>query len=146
MFVTFLYFRAGIAQLARASPFQGEGHGFESRFPLHKKMNFDEYQDITDKTAIYPNRGKNIVYPTLGLTGEAGDVAEKVKKIIRDKDSNIDTDTVELIKKELGDVLWYLSQVAMEFGLTLNDVAEGNVKKLRSRKKRGTLKGDGDNR
>ena len=71
-------------------------------------MNFQEYQDKSRKTAQYPDLGKNFVYPTLGLAGEAGEVAEKIKKVIRDKNGIIDEETREMIKKELGDVLWYV--------------------------------------
>ncbi len=109
-------------------------------------MNFNEYQKESRKTAIYPNAGSNYIYPTLGLSGEAGEVAEKIKKVIRDKAGIIDEETKELIQKELGDVLWYISQIASELGLELNTVAEKNIEKLFSRMDRGKLGGDGDNR
>jgi len=109
-------------------------------------MNFQEYQEKSRKTAQYPDAGKNFVYPTLGLSGEAGEVADKVKKIIRDKGGIVNDETREAIKKELGDVLWYVAQLSTEFGLSLDDVAEGNIKKLYSRLERGTIQGSGDNR
>lgn len=109
-------------------------------------MNFEEYQKKSRKTAIYPNAGENFVYPTLGLSGEAGEVAEKIKKVIRDKEGKIDEETREMIKKELGDVLWYVSQLASELGLSLDDIAEGNIQKLYSRMDRNKLSGSGDNR
>jgi len=109
-------------------------------------MEFDEYQKESRKTAIYPNKGKNIIYPTLGLVGEAGEVAEKVKKLIRDKNGKIDEEFKESIKKELGDVLWYLAQLCTELGFSLNDVAKTNLEKLFSRMKRGKLHGSGDDR
>jgi len=109
-------------------------------------MNFNEYQKESRKTAVYPNAGKNYIYPTLGLTGEAGEVAEKIKKVIRDKKGKIDGETKEAIKKELGDVLWYISQIASELNLSLDDIAESNIEKLFSRMKRDKLKGSGDNR
>ena len=109
-------------------------------------MNFQEYQEKSRKTAKYPDAGHNFVYPVLGLAGESGEVAEKVKKIIRDKGGLIDEETREALKKELGDVLWYVSQLATEFGLKLDDVAEGNIEKLYSRLERGMINGDGDNR
>ena len=109
-------------------------------------MNFKEYQEKSRKTALYPNIGNNFVYPTLGLAGEAGEVAEKIKKVIRDKNGTIDDETKDLIKKELGDVLWYISQLATEIGLSLDDVAEKNIEKLYSRMERGKLHGNGDNR
>lgn len=111
-----------------------------------KFMEFKEYQAKSRETAIYPNIGKNYIYPTLGLSGEAGEVAEKIKKVIRDKDGVIDNETREMIKKELGDVLWYVSQLATELGLSLDDVAEKNIDKLYDRMERGKLKGSGDNR
>ncbi|MFZ2187625.1 MAG: nucleoside triphosphate pyrophosphohydrolase family protein [Candidatus Moraniibacteriota bacterium] len=109
-------------------------------------MNFSEYQEKSRKTAQYPDAGKNFIYPTLGLSGEAGEVAEKIKKVIRDKGGIADDATREDIKKELGDVLWYVTQLATELGLTLDDVAESNIKKLYDRMERGVLGGNGDNR
>lgn len=109
-------------------------------------MTFDEYQKQSRKTAKYPNIGKNFVYPTLGLAGESGEVAEKIKKVLRDKNGIIDETTRAEITKELGDVLWYLSQIASELGLPLENVASENIKKLFSRKERGKLGGNGDNR
>ena len=103
-------------------------------------MRFNEYQEEASKTAIYPEQYK-IVYPALGLAGEAGEVAEKVKKHIRDGVLN-----VEDLKKELGDVLWYLAAIASDLGLSLDDVAESNLQKLRSRQARGVIGGSGDNR
>lgn len=109
-------------------------------------MDFNEYQEKSRKTALYPAVGNNFVYPTLGLAGEAGEVAEKVKKVIRDKEGVVDDETRALIQKELGDVLWYVSQIASELGLSLETVAEGNIQKLYDRMDRGVLKGNGDNR
>lgn len=109
-------------------------------------MDFKEYQEKSRKTALYPNIGNNFVYPTLGLAGEAGEVAEKIKKVIRDKEGIIDDATREEIKKELGDVIWYLSQIASELNLSFDEVAEFNIEKLASRMKRGKLHGNGDNR
>ena len=109
-------------------------------------MDFNEYQEKSRKTALYPDLGNNFVYPTLGLSGEAGEVAEKIKKVIRDKGGIIDDVTREEIKKELGDVLWYLSQIASELELSLEDVAQFNIEKLYSRMERNMIHGDGDNR
>lgn len=106
-------------------------------------MNFKEYQERANATAIYDSKF-SILYPTLGLTGEAGEVADKVKKIIRDGKSVVN-ERVE-IAKELGDVLWYLAAVARDIGVSLDDVAMMNIEKLESRKERGTLQGNGDNR
>ena len=107
-------------------------------------MNFDEYQARSGETAIYPDRGSNYIYPTLGLAGEAGEVAEKVKKVIRDKNGIMDQETKGKISKELGDVLWYVAQLATELELSLNDIADANISKLQSRKERGSLSGSGD--
>ena len=109
-------------------------------------MDFQEYQKQSRKTAIYPEAGNNFVYPTLGLAGESGEVAEKIKKVIRDKGGIIDDETRESIKKELGDVLWYVAQIATELDLSLEDIASSNIEKLLSRLDRDKLKGDGDNR
>lgn len=109
-------------------------------------MKFKEYEDEAIKTAEYPVVGQGFVYPTLGLVGEAGEVAEKVKKLFRN-DGGVLTDVRrEEIKKELGDVLWYLAALSRELGFTLDDVATANIEKLRSRAVRGVVKGTGDNR
>lgn len=107
---------------------------------------FDEYQKEASKTAVYPQIGNNFVYPTLGLAGEAGEVADKIKKVIRDDGGGLNEEKKAEIKKELGDVLWYLSQLAKELGIKFSEVASGNLEKLSSRKLRGKLHGNGDNR
>ncbi len=107
-------------------------------------MHFSEYQKESRKTARYTNAGKNYIYPLLGLLGEAGEVAEKAKRTMRDGKT-----TEELksdIKKELGDVLWYIAQVATELDLSLEDIADNNLKKLFSRMERDKISGEGDNR
>ena len=109
-------------------------------------MKLNEYQDKCKKTAVYPAKGMNYSYPALGLVGEAGEVAEKIKKVIRDQDGVLTEENKTEIGKELGDVLWYIAIMADEMGLTLEEVAEGNLKKLWSRKERGVLGGSGDNR
>jgi NTP pyrophosphatase (non-canonical NTP hydrolase) len=109
-------------------------------------MEFNQYQEEARKSAIYPNKGNNFIYPTLGLAGEAGEVAEKVKKIIRDGDGIVSEEKKAELAKELGDVLWYISNLAEELGLKLEDVARGNIEKLRSRLERGKVHGNGDNR
>ena len=85
-------------------------------------MEMNSYQDAARKTAAYPDVGRNPIYPTLGLTGEAGEVADKVKKVIRDREGVFDADTREAIKLELGDVLWYVAQLASELGYDLDEV------------------------
>lgn len=109
-------------------------------------MDFNEYQKMSRKTAVYPNSGSNYIYPTLGLAGEAGEVAEKIKKVIRDNGGVIDDAKRTEIEKELGDVLWYVSQIASELKLDLNNVAQKNIDKLYSRMERNVLTGSGDNR
>mgnify|MGYP001084349361 CR=1 FL=1 len=109
-------------------------------------MDLNEFQENARKTAIYPNIGSNYVYPTLGLVGESGEIAEKVKKVIRDNKGIFDDKNKLEIIKELGDVLWYLSNLSSELGFSLEDVARVNLEKLKSRKNRGKIKGSGDNR
>ena len=100
-------------------------------------MTFDEYQIKAKQTAIYDHP---IIYPTLGLCGESGEVAEKVKNHLRDGTS------LDELKKELGDVLWYLASIASDLNISLNDIALTNVEKLQSRMERGKISGSGDNR
>ena len=109
-------------------------------------MTFDEYQREAARTAQYPLIGHGVIYPTLGLTNEAGEVAGKVKKIFRDKGGQISPADREALKYELGDVLWYLAQIATELDLSLQDVAEANLEKLFSRLERGAIRGEGDYR
>jgi NTP pyrophosphatase (non-canonical NTP hydrolase) len=109
-------------------------------------MDFNEYQTRSRKTALYPPIGHLVVYPTLGLANEAGEVAGKVKKIFRDKQGVIGPEERQALKGELGDVLWYLAQVCTELELSLDEVAEANIEKLYSRLERGKIGGDGDNR
>jgi len=109
-------------------------------------MDFNKFQQESRKTAIYPNVGSNITYPTLGLAGETGEVAEKIKKIVRDQDGIITDDNRKDIELELGDVLYYVASIASELKLSLNNVAIANINKLQSRKKRDALKGSGDKR
>lgn len=109
-------------------------------------LTFKEYQARTADTAKYPNVGQNVVYPTLGLAGEAGEVAEKVKKVLRDRDGHFDAGEVAALKKELGDVLWYVARLAAELGLDLEDIAAENLAKLADRKARGRISGSGDDR
>ena len=96
-------------------------------------MNFEEYQDAASATALYPRRLENLEYPTLGLAGEAGEVANIVKKIQRDFGGEITDEIRAKLKDELGDVLWYISACADELNLTLKEIAEFNVEKLAKR-------------
>jgi len=109
-------------------------------------MNFTDYQTKSSKTARYPAIGHGVIYPTLGLTNEAGEVAGKIKKIFRDKGGVIGAAEREALKSELGDVLWYLSQVCTELEISLDEVAEANIEKLYSRLARGKIGGEGDDR
>ncbi|MFP4514390.1 MAG: nucleoside triphosphate pyrophosphohydrolase family protein [Parcubacteria group bacterium] len=109
-------------------------------------MNFLDYQQESRKTALYPEQDNNYIYPTLGLVGESGEVAEKIKKIIRDKEGVVNDEDRRAIEKELGDVLWYLSQLASELKIDLETVAQKNIEKLQSRLERGKLSGSGDDR
>jgi NTP pyrophosphatase (non-canonical NTP hydrolase) len=109
-------------------------------------MTFNEYQEKARSTAIYHRLGENLEYPTLGLCGEAGEVAEKVKKIHRDDGGKCTPEKREALKSEIGDILWYCGNLAVELGLTLEEIAQFNVEKLASRQARGKLHGSGDNR
>lgn len=108
-------------------------------------LTFNEYQYEAQTTMRYPYPSK-ITYPILGLNGEAGEVAEKYKKILRDQDGDMTPTDVDAIAKELGDVLWYLAAIATDLGLSLEEVAKGNMAKLQGRAERGTLAGSGDER
>jgi NTP pyrophosphatase (non-canonical NTP hydrolase) len=96
-------------------------------------MKFEDYQAGASRTALYPRRLANLEYPTLGLAGEAGEVANIVKKIQRDHGGVINDDTRAKLKDELGDVLWYISACADELGITLGEIAEYNLDKLANR-------------
>ncbi|MCP4125278.1 MAG: nucleoside triphosphate pyrophosphohydrolase family protein [Bacteroidetes bacterium] len=106
--------------------------------------NFTEYQAAARRTALYPPE-EGIIYTTLGLVGEAGEIAEKVKKVIRDRGGNFE-DSKDEIAKELGDVLWYVANLAFELDYDLADIAAINIQKLVDRQERGKIHGDGDNR
>jgi NTP pyrophosphatase (non-canonical NTP hydrolase) len=113
---------------------------------MEKDVNFVEYQEKAKQTAKYPVIGHAVVYPTLGLTNEAGEVSGKIKKIFRDKEGIISDADRMALQAELGDVLWYLAQVSTELGLSLDEIAEHNIAKLLDRQARGKIHGDGDNR
>lgn len=111
-------------------------------------MTFNEYQELSDKTSLNKDQygADYFIYLTLAINGEAGEVAEKVKKIWREKNKKISPEDKEEIKKELGDVLWYLGQLSQTLGFKLEEVAQSNLAKLNSRLERGALYGSGDNR
>lgn len=108
---------------------------------------FNEYQNFVNDMKVYPEEMR-IIYPTLGLVGEAGEISEKVKKWIRDEDyaNGMYIGRREALLDELGDPLWYIAAIASDMGFTLQDVVNANVRKLASRKDRGVLHGSGDNR
>jgi len=108
-------------------------------------MNFKEYQDRAVATAIY-GAGNVIIYPALGLANEAGEVLGKIKKVLRDNNGEFTIETNKAIGAEVGDVLWYMAALCRDLGIELNDVAELNIDKLRSRQERGVIQGSGDNR
>lgn len=110
-------------------------------------MTFDDYQQQALTTVLSTDdKFKDLLHWVLGMNGEAGELAEKMKKIIRDKNSVIsDEDKLEMAK-ELGDVLWYIAVFANDLGVPLDTIAQQNLDKLQSRKSRGVLGGSGDNR
>ena len=113
-------------------------------------MNFNEYQEAALGTATYPDIGNNLIYPALGIAGEAGETADKIKKYWRNfghtKASQLTTEqSIELVK-ELGDVLWYIAALASELDYPLEFIAERNIEKLLDRRARGVVKSEGDNR
>jgi NTP pyrophosphatase (non-canonical NTP hydrolase) len=109
-------------------------------------VELSDYQQRSRATAVYPGAGDNLTYPALGLCGEAGECAEKVKKAIRDDDGVLSEERRTALAGELGDVLWYVAQLATEAGLELDRIAADNLSKLLSRQERGALQGSGDTR
>ena len=109
-------------------------------------MLLSDYQARSRATAVYPQAGENLLYPTLGLCGEAGEVAEKIKKMLRDDGGVLSGERRAALGQELGDVLWYLAQLATEADLDLDAIAEANLEKLLSRRERDVLQGSGDDR
>lgn len=126
-------------------------------------MDFTTYQKLAHKTAKYPHIAVvldpkdpqddtfelttvNFMYPVLGLVGEAGEVAEKIKKIVRNKNGEYTKEDIEALKKELGDVLWYHAELCTILGIDMGDCAKTNIIKLKDREKRGVIKSQGDNR
>lgn len=111
-------------------------------------MDFKEYQEEASTTAQYPGVGtrQGMNYTILGLVGEAGELANHFKKVSRDDGEEITPDRRDKMLGELGDVLWYLSQCAKEFGVSLEEIAQGNLDKLASRYQRGMIQGEGDKR
>ena len=108
-------------------------------------MELNDYQKQALLTAIY-SKEHSITLPTLGLNGEAGEVAEKVKKVLRDNDGAFTRENCQEIAEELGDCLWYIANLSQRIGYSLEEICEMNITKLRSRQQRGKLHGSGDHR
>ena len=108
-------------------------------------MDINEYQQWTDSTVNYRQEWE-LMYLTLGLVGEAGEVANKIKKVYRDHDGQLMDDVKSVVAEELGDVLWYMARLAFEMGFSMTDLADRNYQKLMDRKSRGAMKGSGDHR
>lgn len=121
---------------------------FQNTIEPPSELTFDTYQAYATETAVYPGKGEllGLLYCGLGTAEEAGEVAGKIKKVLRDNAGVVDDNQRERIRKEMGDVLWYLAGVAKELGVSLGEIARDNVVKLRGRRERGTLHGDGDDR
>lgn len=108
-------------------------------------MDFKEYQEKAVKTAIYGS-GSTIIYPALGLANEAGEVLGKIKKVLRDNNGEFTPELNAKIGDEIGDVLWYIAALSRDLGVSLEDIAQNNIKKLLDRQERGVIHGSGDNR
>lgn len=108
-------------------------------------MTFEEYQEKARKTAIYPKE-VGLAYVTLGLTGEAGEIANKVKKVFRDSNGELTGEARQSIAGEICDLMWYVSALCDELNISMNMLAEVGIQKLEDRQQRGTLHGSGDNR
>ena len=105
-------------------------------------MNFETYQTEARKTAIYDKLNHSVIYPTLGLSGETGEIANKVQKVLRDNTEF----PVDDLSREIGDCIWFLANLAQDLGLSLDTIAKENLKKLKSRQKRNKIRGSGDRR
>jgi NTP pyrophosphatase (non-canonical NTP hydrolase) len=118
----------------------------QDRLFINEVITPDLYENLAGQTAIFP-KDRALEYLALGMTSEAGEVAGKVKKLIRDGE---DVEGFEMkkiaIASEIGDVLWYCAMMAKEVGVPLNTIMQENLRKLHDRKERGTLQGSGDDR
>lgn len=108
-------------------------------------MKFQDYQTQASKTAIYSDADV-VIYPALGLVSEAGEVAGKVKKVLRDKNGHFDPVERQKIAAEVGDVLWYIASLCTDLGIGMEVIAQQNLDKLNSRMARGVIGGSGDER
>lgn len=110
-------------------------------------MDFKEYQEKAHGTSLNTLvEGNKWLYPVLGLAGEAGEVCNKIQKLFRDKEGKLTPEFIDKMKKELGDVAWYLAETCTKLNIDLNEIVQENIDKLYSRKERGVIKGSGDNR
>uniref|UniRef100_A0A7S1MSX3 NTP pyrophosphohydrolase MazG-like domain-containing protein n=1 Tax=Alexandrium catenella TaxID=2925 RepID=A0A7S1MSX3_ALECA len=109
-------------------------------------LELSEYQRRAMATAFYPQKGNNVAYAALGLAGESGEVANKVKKVLRDAGGDFSLERRREIADEVGDVLWYAAALANELGVPLEEIARRNLAKLKSRSERGAMAGSGDRR
>ena len=111
-------------------------------------MDFDEYQKLASRTANFTGKQAEyaLAYLGLGVAGEAGEVVEKIKKIIRNDNGVVTPERREELKREMGDVLWYLSQLARHLDISFSDIAKINIEKLADRAKRNVIASEGDNR
>ncbi len=109
-------------------------------------MDMEFYQQETRKTAVYPKTEIPALYAALKIAGEAAEIAEHYGKIIRDDGGKLTPERRKALRKEIGDVLWYVAQISDGLGMNLDDLARENLVKLESRQARGTLYGDGDDR
>lgn len=109
-------------------------------------MNLNEYQKLAKRTAAPKDKKNEIFHLVLGLVGESGEIAEKTKKIVRDNASDFDALDKDDLKKELGDILWYIAILANYFDIELEEIGKKNIDKLASRLERGKISGSGDNR
>ena len=111
-------------------------------------MDFDEYQQLAARTGFYGTEDRKYVlmYLCMGIAGEAGEVIEKMKKVVRNDKGVVSEEKRQDIKKEIGDVLWYLSQLARALELSFGDIAASNIQKLADRAARGVIKSEGDTR
>lgn len=112
----------------------------------HKYLSFNYYQKQSRKTAIYPNVNNNLNYVIIGLCGEVGELANKYKKIIRDYNNIINPEYNLKLIQELGDILWYISNIASELNINLSKIALMNLDKLKIRAMNNKLHGEGDER
>lgn len=119
---------------------------FTSGLREGEPMKLNDYQVLAGEFAIYPIIGEEYIYPLIGLTGEVGELAEKIKKLHRDNNGVMTPEIRAGIKKELGDIGWYFQELCTRFHFTMEEVCQDNLIKLSSRKERNVLNGEGDNR